>query len=42
VRILGGSQVLARTHPADEIVTVIEGIGYLGIGRRFDETKLKA
>jgi len=42
VRIPGGSRVLAHTHPDDEIVTVIEGTWYLGIGERFDETKLKA
>ena len=42
VRIPGASRVLAHTHPDDEIVTVIEGTWYLGIGGRFDETKLKA
>jgi uncharacterized RmlC-like cupin family protein len=41
VRIPGGSRVFAHTHPDDEIVTVIEGTWYLGIGERFDETKLK-
>ena len=42
VRIPGGSRVLAHTHPEDEIVTVIEGTWYFGIGDRFDETRLKA
>ena len=42
VRIPAGSQVLAHVHPDDEIVTVIEGTWYLGIGERFDETKLRA
>src|SRR5215470_11620355 len=42
VRIPGASRVLAHTHPDDEVVTVIEGTWYLGIGERFDETKLKA
>lgn len=42
VRIPGDSRVLAHTHPEDEIVTVIEGTWYLGIGDRFDETRLKA
>jgi quercetin dioxygenase-like cupin family protein len=42
VRIPGGSKVLPHTHPHDEIVTVIEGIWYLGIGEKFDETKLQA
>jgi len=41
VRIPGGSRVLAHTHPDDEIVTVIEGTWYLGIGEKFDETSLK-
>ena len=42
VRIPGGSRVLAHAHPDDEIVTVIEGTWYLGIGEKFDEKKLKA
>jgi uncharacterized RmlC-like cupin family protein len=42
VRIPGASRVLAHTHPDDELDTVIEGTWYLGIGDRFDETKLKA
>jgi hypothetical protein len=42
VRIPGGSRVLAHTHPDDEIVTVIEGSWYLGLGEAFDQAKLKA
>ena len=42
VQIPGGARVRAHTHPDDEIVTVIEGTWYLGIGEKFDETKLKA
>src|SRR5262245_60323613 len=42
VKIPGGSKVRAHTHPADEVVTVIDGTWYLGIGETFDETKLKA
>ena len=42
VKIPGGSRVLAHTHPDEEIVTVIEGTWYLGLGAKFDETKLKA
>lgn len=42
VKIPGGSRVRAHTHPDDEIVTVIEGTWYLGLGAQFDETKLKA
>ena len=41
VKIPGGSRVLAHTHPEDEVVTVIEGTWYLGLGEKFDETKLK-
>jgi hypothetical protein len=41
VRIPGGSRVLPHTHPHDEIVTVVEGIWYLGVGEKFDETKLQ-
>src|SRR5262245_52402265 len=42
VRIPADSRVLPHTHPHDEIVTVIQGTWYLGIGERFDETKLRA
>jgi quercetin dioxygenase-like cupin family protein len=42
VKIPGGSRVLAHTHPDAEVVTVIEGTWYLGIGEKFDEAKLKA
>jgi hypothetical protein len=41
VKIPGGGRVLAHTHPHDELVTVIEGIWYLGEGERFDSDKLK-
>jgi quercetin dioxygenase-like cupin family protein len=42
VKIPGASRVLAHTHPDDEIVTVLEGNWYLGMGERFDPAKLKA
>ena len=42
VKIPGGSRVLAHAHPDDEVVTVIEGTWYLGLGEKFDEAKLKA
>ena len=42
VKIPANSRVLAHTHPEDEIVTVIEGTWYVGIGEKFDESKLKA
>ncbi len=42
VKIPGGSRVLPHTHPEDEVVTVIQGTWFLGIGKKFDETSLKA
>jgi quercetin dioxygenase-like cupin family protein len=41
VKIPGGSRVLAHSHPDEEVVTVIEGTWYLGIGEKSDETRLK-
>ena len=41
VKIPGGARVLPHTHPQDELVTVIEGIWYLGEGAKFDPAKLK-
>src|ERR1051325_3558090 len=41
VKIPAGGRVLAHTHPHDELVTVIEGTWYLGVGERFDPAKLK-
>jgi quercetin dioxygenase-like cupin family protein len=42
VRIPGGLRIRAHTHPDTEIDTVIEGTWYLGLGEKFDESKLKA
>ena len=41
VKIPGGARVLAHRHPQDEIVTVIEGIWFLGEGAKFDSAKLR-
>jgi quercetin dioxygenase-like cupin family protein len=41
VKIPSGSHVRAHTHPQDELVTVIEGIWYLGEGTAFDSEKLR-
>jgi anti-sigma factor ChrR (cupin superfamily) len=41
VKIPSGSHVRAHTHPQDELVTVIEGIWYLGEGTAFDSGKLR-
>ena len=42
VRVPSGARVPAHTHPQDELVTVIEGTWYLGEGKKFDATNLKA
>jgi quercetin dioxygenase-like cupin family protein len=42
VKIPGGKRVPAHTHPHDELATVIRGTWYVGMGERFDPTKLKA
>ena len=41
-QIPSGAHVPAHTHPQDEVVTVIEGTWYLGEGKKFDASKLKA
>lgn len=41
IKIPGGMQVQAHTHPDTELVTVMEGTWYLGLGETFDPTKLK-
>lgn len=41
VKIPAGARVRAHSHPHDELVTVIEGVWYLGEGERFDPAKLK-
>jgi quercetin dioxygenase-like cupin family protein len=42
VKIPGGKRVPAHTHPHDELATVIRGTWYVGVGKHFDPTKLKA
>jgi len=42
VKIPGNSRVRAHTHSRDEVVTVISGTWYMGIGARSDSTKLRA
>jgi len=41
VKIPAGARVLAHTHPQDELVTVMEGVWYLGEGAKFDSANLK-
>jgi quercetin dioxygenase-like cupin family protein len=40
VKIPAGGRILAHTHSHDELVTVIEGVWYLGEGEKFDAAKL--
>ena len=41
VKIPADARVLAHTHEQDELVTVIQGIWYVGEGERFDSARLK-
>jgi anti-sigma factor ChrR (cupin superfamily) len=42
VKIPAGKHVAAHSHPQDELVTVIEGIWYVGAGNKYDPAKLQA
>ena len=42
VKVPNGEKIMPHTHPEDRIYTVISGVFYIGIGKEFDETKLKA
>ena len=41
VKIPAGKHVAAHTHPQDELVTVIDGTWYVGVGDKYDLAKLK-
>src|SRR5215813_1203757 len=41
VKIPSGARVLAHTHTQDELVTVIQGIWFVGEGRKFEEAELR-
>jgi len=41
VKIPAGDHVSAHTHPQDELVTVIDGTWYVGIGDNYDPAKLE-
>src|SRR5882672_6547507 len=41
VKIPAGKHVAAHTHPQDELVTVIDGTWYVGVGGAYDPAKLK-
>jgi quercetin dioxygenase-like cupin family protein len=42
VSVPSGTILMPHTHPENRIYTVISGIFYIGIGDRFDASKLKA
>ena len=42
VKVPGGARLMPHRHPEDRIYTVISGIFYIGLGEKFDESKLKA
>ena len=42
VKLPGGTKMLPHRHPEDRIYTVISGVFYIGLGEKFDETKLTA
>jgi hypothetical protein len=42
LRCADGSKVPAHWHPTDENVTVLRGVFLVGMGDKFDETKLQA
>ena len=42
VRLPAGTKMLPHAHPEDRIYTVIAGVFYIGLGDKFDETKLSA
>ena len=41
VKIPAGKHVAAHTHPQDELVTVIDGTWYVGVGDMYDPAKLQ-
>ena len=42
VKVPAGVILMPHTHPEDRIYTVISGVFYIGIGTKFDASKLKA
>lgn len=41
VKMPAGKYVAAHTHPQDELVTVIDGTWYVGVGDKYDPAKLE-
>lgn len=42
VKVPAGVILMPHTHPEDRIYTVISGVFYIGLGTKFDASKLKA
>ena len=42
VRVPGGVKLMPHTHPEDRVYTVISGVFYIGFGKTFDPSQLKA
>jgi len=42
VRLPSGVKMLPHQHPEDRIYTVLSGVFYIGLGEKFDESKLAA
>lgn len=42
VKVPNGEKIMPHKHPENRIYTVISGVFYIGIGKKFDETKLQA
>jgi len=42
VKVPMGTKLMPHKHPEDRIYTVISGVFYIGLGERFDETRLSA
>ena len=41
VKLRGGKKMMPHKHPEDRIYTVMSGIFYIGLGERFDDSKLR-
>ena len=42
VMVPSGVKLMPHEHPEDRVYTVISGVFYIGLGRRFDEAELRA
>jgi quercetin dioxygenase-like cupin family protein len=42
VKVPGGVKLMPHTHPEDRVYTVMSGVFYIGLGEKFEESKLTA